>query len=369
MTDIKDATVCSDFMKYYYGMKQISLPTLFVTVILGGVVSMMTIACLSYFIPAQPLKYARAPCKPYDSKSLVAHIAEGHGSFLVSPMIYGTGTALLGATLFSDASKKEGVFETIEGINASENERCGKIRNAYVLGIIVAMVLMSLGSVNWNAFSNNSEIEDDACRTVEKKSTPPTCWSLLGSDVSLAVAVILNFVGDAFMVSELFEFKKPDQDAVTTKLLVNNAILVGVLAMRARQANASFSTIAQYGGILAGIYILCISMGIVCDRLPSNSVYKKNVKKFNRGFIPVVLMWTLLSHLAPNCFVFQDDSGRQIPASYQLSTNSKYKTKDKNGKLVEKEVGDIASLFNQRDIIISAFTMLVFYTALIVKQK
>ena len=331
-----------------YEEKELAKPMFINKIVIGGVVSMMVIVLLASFVPAQPRQQGRATCRPFDKDSLVAHIAESNCSYLITPLIYAIGTGVLGANLFKDASEEKGVFETIKHITEDKKTRTKATKS----GMMAAIILMTLGAIDWNSlFGNTDEVPDPVCKEDADKKVP-SVGELLTSDVSLLVAVVLNFLGDSFMVSDAFKYKEKRETGSVIKILLDNGILVAALAIRAKQKNASLGGIAGYGAVLAGIYVLCIGLGMVMNRMKI-----KNIDKFCAGFVPVVLIWTLLLELAPSVLIFQDDSGREISGEMKLSTKTKYKNK----KGIDTDVGFQAYIFNQREIIVSIVTIAVFY--------
>ena len=156
------------------------------------------------------------------------------------------------------------------------------------------------------------------------------------------------------MVDDSFEYGRMRSGAHITKLLLDLIVLSAVLCLRARQKRASIKTLACYGTLLMSIFVASLVAGI---GLSYSRVDKTQLREFNAAFVPLVLVWTLLTDLAPNASKFTDDAGREIPSSMRLSTETKYYDDDDK----EQKVGAFAYVFNQREIIGATVLILCFY--------
>ena len=326
-------------------------------IVIGGVVTMIASGMLCLTMPAQTRKSPRTACAPHDSDSLVAHLGETGLAFLASPTVYAIGTGMLGATLFKDAKQEEGIFETLKYFKRADDDAYRGKGTIVVGGVAFALVCMGAGTFDWNFLSpHTSNAEKTVCDDASDAGTSaPTVYELLTSDVSLLVAVILNFFGDSLMVGECFEYGKLSNYSQIIKILADNTILVVALAMRARQRGATPSTLIRYLGVICGIYVSFLAIGYAIKR---SGVDYKNLKAFCAGFVPVVLIWTLLLELAPNTLIFTDDAGFEIPREMRLSTGMTYT--DEKGQTVSITASQCI-WFNQRELIVSLVTMIVFY--------
>lgn len=342
-------------------------PAFLVYIVAGGVVSMVACGMLCLAIPARARAGPRSACAPYTANSLVAHVGRAGLSFLASPTAYAIGTGMLGATLFKDARQNEGVFETFKYLRSGKNEDADAsyAGKAHVVlgGIVFAIVCMGAGATDWN-FAN--PVNPDAAATTgcrddagdsarSSQPTAPTVGALLTSDVSLLVAVVLNFLGDSLMVGECFEYGRLSDGSQIIKILADNAILVVALSMRARQKNADAATLARYLGALSAIYVVFLAIGYAVKH---SGIDHDKLKAFCAGFVPVVLVWTLLLELAPNTTVFTDDAGFEIPREMRLSTTMTYT--DDVGRSARIQPSQ-CMWFNQRELVVSLVTVAVFY--------
>ena len=335
----------SQKLRELYVSERLAMPLFLLKIVAGGVVLMLVVISACYAVPTHARTTQRTVCPPYDQDSLAAHIAESGGSFMIAPLVYAMGTGMLCATLFHESHEGGGVFAMLQEL--SEGKRMN------VVGAVGGGVLMTLGAIDWNSVATN--VEEMGCDTSKKSADPISLATLLTSDISLLVAIILNFLGDSFMVGECFEYANMRELPQVIKILLDNTILVAALGLRARQKNSSFPTMIAYGGVLASIYVVCIGLGIALDHTTGTA--RKYIGSFNTGFVPVVLVWTLLSELAPNVFAFTDDSGRIIERDRRVSTNTEY-VDDKKRK---RRVGAVAHWFNQRETLCAVTTIVVFY--------
>ena len=269
-------------LKAFYKEERLALPLFFVKIVLGGGVWRMLAATLCASVPETTIVDGRAD----------------NAAYLFPPCIYAAGTAVLGSTLFHETYEQSGVIASIKSMQTYP---------VVLVGAVFAFVLMALGSLDWN----------DLLRLrVQETDSTPTVMQLLTSDTSLLISVILNFLGDAFMVDKCFEYKEMRQHRQVVKILVDNIILIAVLAMKARQKKATMPTILKYTAILSLIYTVCVLVGVGMTYIQSEA-FKVHLQRFNQGFVPLILLWTLLFELAPNVFSFSvRGSGVKSPSLY-----------------------------------------------------
>ena len=259
-------------LKAFYKEERLALPLFLVKVVLGGVVCMMLAATLCAHIPETTIVDGRPD----------------NAAYLFAPCVYAAGTAVLGSTLFHETYEQSGVIASIKSMQS---------HSSVVVGAVVAFLLMALGSLDWNDLLRLRVQET-------KKDGTPTVMELLMSDASLLISVILNFLGDAFMVDECFEYKAMrGQHRQVTKMLIDNVVLIAVLAMKARQKKATGQTILKFTAIMSLVYTVCVLIGVGMMYIQSEA-FQVYLRGFNKGFVPLVLLWTLLFELAPNVFGF-----------------------------------------------------------------
>ena len=287
-------------LKEFYKRERLAMRLFFFKVVLGGAALMMVAANLCARIPTTTFVHGRTD----------------NAAYLLTPLLYAAGTAVLGSTLFHDVYDHSGV---VSSIRALADRRVA-------LGAAVAFALMVAGSLDWNNLCGFA-VRDDAAH--------PSVADLLTSDTSLLVSVVLNFLGDAFMVQQSFEYKQMRETRQIVKILVDNVILVAVLAARAKQRRASARTIFAYSIALCLMYVFCVAVGVGMTYVRSES-FQAGLKHFNKGFVPMVLLWTLLFELAPNVFRFQTEGSEDASAR---------------------------SLYAQRHIVVAAFGVGLFYAS------